>query len=101
MEESHDRDGFHQLRDLARHQPRGSSDPSLPARLSLISGWGSYFGKVVIGWIGGWLGSPVLGHWWSQVRYEELYVVPAFLGCAGLVILAVDLAQTFGGQKPS
>ena len=72
-----------------------------PLAYRVIAGWGSYFGKVVIGWIGGWLGSPVLGHWWTQVRYEEVYVVPAVLGCAGLVILAVDLAQTFGGQKPS
>ncbi len=72
-----------------------------PLSYRVIPGWGSYFGKVVIGWIGGWLGSPVLGHWWGQVRYEEVYVVPAVLGCAGLVTLAVDLVRTVMESKPS
>lgn len=67
----------------------------------VIPGWGSYFGKVVIGWIGGWLGSPVLGHWWSALSYREVYVVPAILGCAGLVVVAVDLVRTVRASKPS
>ena len=67
----------------------------------VIPGWGSFFGKVVIGWIGGWLGSPVLGHWWTPVRYEEVYIIPAILGCAGLIVLAVDLVQTVIASKPS
>ena len=65
----------------------------------VIPGWGSYAGKVVLGWIGGWLGSPVLGHWWDPLSYEGVYIIPAILGCAGLVALAVDLVQTMRGQK--
>ena len=72
-----------------------------PLSYRVIPGWGSYFGKVVIGWIGGWLGSPVLGHWWESVRYDGVYVVPALLGCAGLVTLAVDLVHSFSGRRPS
>lgn len=71
-----------------------------PLSYRVIPGWGSYFGKVVIGWIGGWLGSPVLGHWWGPVSYQEVYIVPAILGCAGMVILAVDLVHTVT-EKPS
>lgn len=65
----------------------------------VIPGWGSYFSKVVLGWIGGWLGSPVLGHWWDPVRYQQVYIIPAILGCAGLIVLAVDLFQTVAATR--
>ena len=32
----------------------------------IVPGWGSYVSKVIIGWVGAWLGSPVLGHWWGD-----------------------------------
>ncbi len=32
------------------------------------AGTGSFISKVIIGWIGAWLGSPVLGHWPEGVR---------------------------------
>lgn len=68
-------------------------------------GLSSYLGKVIIGWIGAWLGSPVLGHWWEGVNRGEVYVVPAVLGSAALVALAVDLTKSVagllrGGQAP-
>ncbi|NIR61709.1 MAG: hypothetical protein GWO02_20565 [Gammaproteobacteria bacterium] len=62
-----------------------------------VSGVGSFLSKVVVGWIGGWLGSPVLGHWW--VSYESIYIVPAILGAAALTILAVDMARTFAPRQ--
>ena len=60
----------------------------------VVSGLGSYFGKVAVGWIGARLGSPVLGHWWAGVQYGEVYFVPAILGSVGLLVLAIDIAQT-------
>jgi uncharacterized membrane protein YeaQ/YmgE (transglycosylase-associated protein family) len=27
-------------------------------------GMDSFCSKIVVGWVGAWLGSPVLGHWW-------------------------------------
>ncbi len=59
-----------------------------------IPGLGSYFSKVVIGWVGAWLGSPVLGHWWEGLNRGEVYYVPAILGSLALVVLAVDLTRT-------
>lgn len=53
----------------------------------------SFAAKVVVAWIGAWLGSPVLGHWWAGCQYQEVYYVPAILGAFAAVILAVDLAQ--------
>lgn len=63
-------------------------------RYRVITGWGSYSGKVVLGWVGGWLGSPVFGHWWEPLRYQQVYILPAILGSAALVVLAVDCFQT-------
>jgi uncharacterized membrane protein YeaQ/YmgE (transglycosylase-associated protein family) len=63
----------------------------------VIPGLASYFSKIVIGWIGAWLGSPVFGHWWEGVNYQQVYLVPAILGSLALLVLAVDLVKTVGG----
>jgi uncharacterized membrane protein YeaQ/YmgE (transglycosylase-associated protein family) len=63
----------------------------------VIPGLASYFSKIVIGWIGAWLGSPVFGHWWAGVNYEQVYFIPAILGSLALLVLAVDLVKTFAG----
>ena len=60
----------------------------------IIPGWGSYVSKVIIGWFGAWLGSPVLGYWWQGLNYKEVYIVPAILGSLALVVFAVDVIKT-------
>lgn len=42
---------------------------------------------LVMGWIGGWLGSPVFGHWFEGVAYQQVFIIPAFLGAIAAVIL--------------
>ncbi|NIM50072.1 MAG: hypothetical protein GTN62_07015 [Gemmatimonadales bacterium] len=71
-------------------------------RYYVIPGLASYCSKVVIGWLGAWLGSPVLGHWFGGLRYApegqgyQLYFIPAILGSLALVVLAVDVVKTVG-----
>lgn len=60
----------------------------------VVPGVGSFCSKIVIGWVGAWLGSPVLGHWWEALSYSGVYIVPAILGSLALVVLAVDFAKT-------
>jgi uncharacterized membrane protein YeaQ/YmgE (transglycosylase-associated protein family) len=60
----------------------------------IIPGWRSYFSKVCIGWLGAWLGSPVLGSWW--LNYQQVYIVPAILGALAILVLAVDIIKTWG-----
>lgn len=45
---------------------------------------------IVIGWVGGWLGSPVLGYWWKPLSVCNVYVIPAILGTAALICLYVS-----------
>jgi uncharacterized membrane protein YeaQ/YmgE (transglycosylase-associated protein family) len=52
-------------------------------RYRFLDGIGACLATVGLGWIGGWLGSPVLGHWWWKI--ESVYTVPAILG-AGVAI---------------
>jgi uncharacterized membrane protein YeaQ/YmgE (transglycosylase-associated protein family) len=65
----------------------------------IVAGFWSYLSKVLIGWVGAWLGSPVFGSWWEGLNYGEVYIVPAILGCFALVIFAVDFARTTKGAK--
>ena len=66
-------------------------------------GLASFFGKVIIGWFGAWLGSPVFGYWFAGVQYRQVYIIPAILGSAALLVIAVDLVKSFkgGGTKPA
>jgi uncharacterized membrane protein YeaQ/YmgE (transglycosylase-associated protein family) len=61
-------------------------------------GLSSYLGKVTVGWVGAWLGSPVFGHWWQGMNRGDVYFVPAILGSAALVALAVDLTKSVAGS---
>ena len=66
-------------------------------------GWRSYASKVLIGWAGAWLGSPVLGYWW--LNYKQVYIVPAILGSLAILVFAVDIIKTWAtifkeGKEP-
>lgn len=56
------------------------------------TGFLSFLGAVIWGWIGAWLGSPVFGYW--AFHYESVYIIPAILGSFALIILLVDLVKT-------
>ena len=54
-------------------------------------GWNSFISKVIFGWIGAWLGSPVFGYWCEGVNYEKVYIIPAILGSLAFLILTIDI----------
>ena len=57
-------------------------------------GWYSFISKVILGWIGAWLGSPVFGHWFTVVKYEKVYIISAILGSLALLFLTIDIAKS-------
>jgi uncharacterized membrane protein YeaQ/YmgE (transglycosylase-associated protein family) len=61
-------------------------------KMYIVAGWRSYISKVCIGWVGAWIGSPVLGYWWFG--YEQVYIIPAILSCFAILIVAVDVVKT-------
>ena len=63
----------------------------------------SFVSKVIFGWIGAWLGSPVFGYWFAGLVYEKIYIIPAILGSFALLIIMVDLVLTVksaSAEKP-
>jgi uncharacterized membrane protein YeaQ/YmgE (transglycosylase-associated protein family) len=56
-------------------------------RYRFLEGIDSLVGKVALGWVGGWLGSPVLGHWLWDV--QGVFIVPAILGALTAIHLNV------------
>jgi uncharacterized membrane protein YeaQ/YmgE (transglycosylase-associated protein family) len=56
-------------------------------------GFWSFCSKVIVGWVGAWLGSPVFGHWFAGLQYNEVYYIPAILGAAAILVIAVDLVK--------
>ena len=56
-------------------------------RYRFLEGLDSFLGKIALGWLGGWLGSPILGHWWFQIG--DVYVIPAIVGAVAAVFLTV------------
>jgi uncharacterized membrane protein YeaQ/YmgE (transglycosylase-associated protein family) len=46
----------------------------------VLHGVDGFLSKWVVGWVGAWLGSPVLGHWFQGVSISHVYIIPAFLG---------------------
>lgn len=68
-----------------------------PLRYYVEPGWWSFASKVVVGYIGAWLGGDVFGHWFPGVGYYpgagavEVHIIPAILGAIAIEIVAVDL----------
>ena len=65
----------------------------------VVPGLWSFLSKVVIGWVGAWLGTPVFGKWFEGANYEGVYIIPAILGSFALVIFAVDFVHSSKGAK--
>jgi uncharacterized membrane protein YeaQ/YmgE (transglycosylase-associated protein family) len=61
----------------------------------------SFCSKVVVGWLGAWLGSPVLGYWphrFPFLHYGDIWIIPAILGALAAIIVAVDVAKMVCSQ---
>ena len=65
----------------------------------VVPGFSSFLSKVFIGYIGAWIGSPVFGCWFEGLKYKQVYIIPAILGCFLLLICIVDCVKTFSGTK--
>ncbi len=63
------------------------------AKYYVTPGIWSFCSKVAVGWVGAWLGSPVLGHWFLGLQYNDVYYIPAILGSLASLVVAVDIGM--------
>lgn len=62
-------------------------------RYRLLEGFDGFLGKSIAGWVGAWIGSPVLGYWFEPVKFANVYLIPALVGA-----FAVAFAVTAFGK---
>ena len=59
----------------------------------VTAGWWSYASKVVVGWFGAWLGTPVFGKWPVGLNYNDVYYIPAVVGAFAILVVAIDFVK--------
>lgn len=58
-----------------------------------LKGFDGFLGQWVTGWIGAWLGCPVLGHWFAGASLAGIYIIPALLGAFVGAFIATAAAK--------
>ncbi len=59
----------------------------------VLNGVDGFFTKWIVGWVGAWIASPVLGHWFEPIRIESVYILPAFLGAFSAAFLSTAILK--------
>ncbi len=76
-----------------------------PIGYRFLEGFDGFLAKVIAGWTGAWLGSPIFGHWFEQVKFLNIYLIPALLGAfvGAFIITAAGkaLAKMFASRVTS
>jgi uncharacterized membrane protein YeaQ/YmgE (transglycosylase-associated protein family) len=73
-------------------------------RYRVLKGFDGFLLKWVVGWLGAWIGTPVLGAWFDGFRIGSVYIVPALVGAfaGAFVVGAIWKAEaTINAQRPS
>jgi uncharacterized membrane protein YeaQ/YmgE (transglycosylase-associated protein family) len=62
-------------------------------RYRFLNGIDGFLAKWIVGWLGAWVGSPVLGHWFTGVAIGGQYIIPAFLGAFSTVFMIACVSK--------
>jgi uncharacterized membrane protein YeaQ/YmgE (transglycosylase-associated protein family) len=64
-----------------------------------LNGIDGFFTKWIFGWLGAWIASPVLGHWFAGFAIGGQYIVPAFLGAFSTAFLIAAVAKAMARAR--
>lgn len=62
-------------------------------RYRVLSGFDGFLSKWVIGWVGAWLGTPVLGHWFGALQLAHVYLIPALVGAFATAFMGASFCK--------
>lgn len=62
-------------------------------RYRFLGGIDGFLAKWIVGWVGAWIASPVLGHWFTGVAVSGQYIIPAFLGALSTAFMATAVMK--------
>lgn len=65
-------------------------------RYRCLEGFDGFLGHWIVGWVGAWLGSPVLGHWFKPVKLADIYLIPALIGAFALAFIGTAFSKVLG-----
>ena len=49
-------------------------------RYRVLEGFDGFLLKWIVGWLGAWIGTPVLGAWFDGLKIGSVYIIPALVG---------------------
>ncbi len=66
----------------------------------VVAGTKSFFGKIVIGYVGALVAGTLIGNWElvPGLTVASVPLIPAILGSLGMVVFAVDITATLRRQ---
>ena len=56
-------------------------------RYRFLGGVDGFFVKWIMGWLGAWVATPVLGHLFAGVAIGGQYIIPAFIGAFSIAFM--------------
>ncbi len=63
-------------------------------RYRFLEGVDGFLAKWVVGWMGAWIASPILGYWFGSFRIESVYILPALVGGFTAVFMTTAFFKT-------
>ncbi|HET7214025.1 MAG TPA: hypothetical protein VFL79_10580 [Terriglobia bacterium] len=58
-----------------------------------------FFSKWIIGWLGAWVASAVLGHWFGGVAISSQYIIPAFIGAFSAAFMMTAVCKALAKAR--
>jgi uncharacterized membrane protein YeaQ/YmgE (transglycosylase-associated protein family) len=68
-------------------------------RYRFLGGVDGFFAKWIVGWLGAWVASPVLGHWFAGFAISGQYIIPAFLGAFSAAFMATAVCKALAKSR--
>ena len=73
-------------------------------RYRVLEGFDGLLWKWIVAWLGGWIGTPVLGMWFDGFKVGNVYIIPALIGTFAGAFIATAVWKAEGNvmaHKPS
>jgi uncharacterized membrane protein YeaQ/YmgE (transglycosylase-associated protein family) len=68
-------------------------------RYRFLDGIDGFFSKWIVGWLGAWVASPVLGHWFGGFAISGQYIIPAFLGAFSAAFMMTAVCKALAKAR--
>jgi uncharacterized membrane protein YeaQ/YmgE (transglycosylase-associated protein family) len=66
-----------------------------------LKGFDGFLGQWFTGWLGAWLGTPVLGHWLAHFQLAGICLIPGLIGAFAGAFIATAASKVIRNTLPS